>query len=687
MNENNGGGGKSAATDASNKEKTPRRCRDRKWCPSASLSDYKKSFKQLTILSWPVALYSVSGVIISMTSIAFTGHIGKDEIAASALAQSIIHVTWRSVMFGFTSAADTLFSQTYGSDNKKRVGIILQRFFVLTMLLSVVCSGVLINTEGLLLLVGQDPYIARLARPFGSIFILATPADAALALIIKYLESQSIVRPLVVIIILMSGINVLLHFILVSALSYGMIGAVIGQVISYYLGAFMSLFYIYWKKLHKETWPGWSWECLQEWGTVLRLGLPGVAVICVEWWTFETGYFLTGLLGKTEVGAHAILFSLGGVCWSVSAGFGVGTSILIGNNLGGNKPDRAKLFSACGLMLGTTASVVFIILYLSLQNVLGYIFTSDSDVIQLASSVVPIFAVFILFDSLNAVCHGVLRGCGYQKVSAIAVFTCFNLIAIPLGCTLTFAFDYGFKGIWLGLMTGLVVEAPFLLLFISFINWDKEAVKAQKRAAVLGDSDEKKALRGDEETPVELAPVNDSGIVDNTMQQVDKSTDMRSVDSAVDFKPVTNSEDVKTEERCLESSIAADDEEKESEPLQSDESSCVGEMADGEAGSSLGDVNALQDSSTAGCEEAGARNEDTQNEKGDVIEILTLDKLSLNQLILRRGLALFLCVSFFIICTLISVYIVPTLKPAISPNFANTTANYTSYDLLTESYQ
>ncbi len=218
-------------------------------------------------------------------------------------------------------------------------------------------------------------------------------------------------------------------------------------------------------------------------------------------------------------------------------------------------------------------------------------------------------------------------------------------------------------------------------------------LQAQKRAAVLGDSDEKKPLRSDEETP--LALVNDREARDDTKQQVEDSAGTRSGGSEVDSEEVSNSEDVKTEDGCLDRSISADDEGNESEPLQSDHRNCVGtgegREADEEAGSSRGDVNVsalqAQVSSTAECKEADARHEDTQDEKVDVIEILTLDKLSSIQLILRRGVALCVCVSFFITSILISVYIIPSLRPAISPNYANTTANYTAYDLLTENYQ
>ncbi|XP_038048860.1 multidrug and toxin extrusion protein 1-like isoform X2 [Patiria miniata] len=606
------------------------RCLCRCLFPDAPASEYKKTLKELCRLSWPLMLYLAASMLFSMTSIIFTGHLGKEQIVAASLGQSVIHVFWRAPMIGFASGADTLFTQTFGSTNKKRVGIMLQRFLVMSMLLAVCCWGILLNTEGLLLLFGQDPRIAKLSGAYGMIFIAATPADVVVVQLMKYLESQSIVRPLLIITIIMGVLNVLLHFITVSALQFGLPGAVGAQVITYYLGAFMISGYIYKRRLYKLTWPG--------------------------------------LYGITEVGAHAVLFNISSLTWCLANGVGIGGSILIGNSLGAKQPTTARITSCLTIIVTAILSMIFVAFYLPLKDVLGYIFTKDTDVVQLAASIVPIIAISEVFDSVNGAFFCILRGCGYQYVGAVVVLLG-QSTGLVLGVALMFTYDKGLKGLWLGMMAALFIENVMCMVFIScFINWDKEVIKAQKRAAVLPTTSEVDC-KNDAEMPLESMGDN--------------------VDEEAVKLPTTRDEDERTSIRDEEVQVCQND-------CHSDGESNSRRHSEGEqSGFCQQEPENTQDAvEEAECGEEETRpNCSSDDEKQDEarpaeeeepeIGVLTLDRLSFAQLILRRGLALFLCISFLLASVYVAVYVVPAVRPTFSESM-NATANSTS-EYITES--
>ncbi|XP_022112046.1 multidrug and toxin extrusion protein 1-like [Acanthaster planci] len=649
-------------------------CKCRCLFPSASVAEYKETLKQLALLSWPVMLYLVTSLLLSMTSIIFSGHLGKDEIVASSLGQSVIHVFWRALMFGFANGADTLFSQTYGSKNKKRVGIIFQRMLLLITLLAIVCWGILLNTEGVLLLFGQDPQIAKLASGYSKIFIAATPADMVVSLLIKYLESQSIVWPVVGLVTIMGGLNILLHFIIVSALHGGLMGAVWAQVITYYLGAFMLLGYVCKKGIYKETWPGWSWECLQEWGTIMKLSVGGMGTGFVEWASFEAGFFITGLYGKTEVGAHAVLFNVSSVTWAISTGFGVGGTILIGNFLGAKNPVKAHMTASLCIVITALLGVLYIVFYLPVRNVLGYIFTKDIDVVLMVASILPIVAASEVFDSVNTAYYGILRGCGYLHVGAVVCIVGYA-VGLSLGATLMFKYNYGLQGLWLGMLTSLILQFLLLMLFILFlIKWKKEAVKAQKRAAVLPN---KKSLDKKQDGGIPLEPLKNP---------LEESVDILAQIDGQEFEESSSKSD--------ESSI------QRNKHHGDGNSSCqsVGDVE--ESGFHQQEPPEMQDSDCADVTEAGTTpkcscsHEEKQHEArleeeddDSEIGVLTIGRLSLPQLILRRGSALFLCISFLLVSIYVSNDIIPSVRPAV-PQSVNVTSNYTtefteSFDLST----
>ena len=89
-------------------------------------------------------------------------------------------------------------------------------------------------------------------------------------------------------------------------------------MVSQLLALVFLLLYIRLRGLHRKTWDGWSWSSLREWWPFLRLGLPGMLMICLEWWAFEIGTVISGMLGETELAVNSVLFNTLAIVYMVS---------------------------------------------------------------------------------------------------------------------------------------------------------------------------------------------------------------------------------------------------------------------------------------------------------------------------------------------------------------------------------
>ena len=89
-------------------------------------------------------------------------------------------------------------------------------------------------------------------------------------------------------------------------------------VISNTLPPLLVIVYVWYRKLHKETWGGWSFECLDEWGLFLKLAVPGLLMRALEWWSFEIVNFIAGAFSETDLAVNVVWFQILVIVYMVS---------------------------------------------------------------------------------------------------------------------------------------------------------------------------------------------------------------------------------------------------------------------------------------------------------------------------------------------------------------------------------
>ncbi|KAM4664039.1 multidrug and toxin extrusion protein 1-like [Discoglossus pictus] len=444
--------------------------------------DFCQEARQLIGLAGPTFLSQLMVYMISIVSSIFCGHLGKVELDAVSLAVAVINITGVAVGSGLAGACDTLISQSFGGRNLKLVGTILQRGILILLLFCFPCWALFINTEPILLLFGQDPEVTRLTQTYVMIFLPALPATFLYHLQAKYLQNQGIVFPEVLTGLIANGFNVLINYIFLRVLGLGVMGSAWANCISQYLQMILLFLYILWKKLHKDTWGGWSRACLEEWGPFIHLAVPSMLMLCIEWWAFEIGIFLAGVLGVVDLGAQAVIYQTANIVFMVPIGFSIAASVRVGHALGAGNMKKAKNSTVVALFMTEACALGCCILLASLKDVLAYIFTSDQEIVQLVSMVLPVYAASHLFDGCVATCGGVLRGAGKQKIGAIFHTVGYYVIGLPVGISLMFAAKFGIIGFWLGILLCAMIQSVAFITFVFKIDWKKASEEAQVRA-------------------------------------------------------------------------------------------------------------------------------------------------------------------------------------------------------------
>ncbi|XP_051719950.1 multidrug and toxin extrusion protein 1 isoform X3 [Ctenopharyngodon idella] len=301
----------------------------------------------------------------------------------------------------------------------------------------------------------------------------------------KYLQNQGIIWPLVITGILANVLNVLINYILLFVLDMGVPGSAAANTISQYSLAIILFIYIRCKGLHKDTWAGWSMDCLQEWDSFIHLAIPCMLMLCAEWWTYEIGGLLSGLISEVELGAQSVMYGLANIAYMFPIGFSVAGSVRVGNAMGAGDVAQAKLSARLSMICAVSVAVVLATVIGSSKDVIAYIFTNDKDIRARVATVMVLYAPFHLLDSTAAAGGSIVKGLGKQKFGAICNLVGYYGVGCPIGISLMFATKMGIFGLWTGLLISVFLQSVFFMVLLFKLNWEKSSEEAQIRAGVL----------------------------------------------------------------------------------------------------------------------------------------------------------------------------------------------------------
>ncbi|KAK3225227.1 hypothetical protein Dsin_005089 [Dipteronia sinensis] len=434
-------------------------------------------------LAGPMISVSLLQFCLQMISVMFVGHLGELALSGASVATSFATVTGFSLLMGMASALETLCGQSYGAKQYRLMGIHMQRAMLILLIASIPLAFVWANTKSLLILAHQDPQIAEEAGIYAQFMIPSLFAYGLLQCLIRFLQTQNIVFPMM----LSSGITLMLHFpicwFLVFKSGLGSRGAAVANSVSYWINVVLLAAYVKFSSSCQKTWTGFSMEAFHNIVNFLRLAIPSAVMVCLEMWSFEMMVLLSGLLPNPTLETSVLSISLNtsATVWMIPFGLGGAVSTRVSNELGAGHPEAARLAVCVVFVLAITEGLVVGSVLILIRNVWGYAYSNEIQVVNYVAIMMPIIALSNFIDGLQSVLSGTARGCGWQKIGAFINLGSYYLVGIPTAIVLAFVLQVGGKGLWLGNICALVVQAISLSIVTIRTNWELEAKKATDR--------------------------------------------------------------------------------------------------------------------------------------------------------------------------------------------------------------
>ena len=428
-------------------------------------------------LAVPVVLSELGWMVQGVVDTIMVGRLGPSAIGAVALGNAIYY-TPSLFGIGILLGLDTLVSQAYGRNDHDDChrwlaqGVYLACIATLPIMLVVALVSFGIPHFGIAAAVaGPAAGYLRLMN-WGTLPLLLYGGTR------RYLQAVGQVRVVTASYLLANLVNWFGNWVLIYGKlgmpALGVNGSALSTVASRVLmaGMLMGFAWRYERRRGHPLFQHWAKPSLERLQKLIRLGAPAAGQIVLEVGAWNMATLSAGWLTPVALATHQIALNYASLSYMVPLGVSAAAAVSVGQAVGAGDAARARRAGWLALGLGTSFMLLAAVVFLSAPGPLIALYTRDPRVMAVGAKLLWVAAAFQIFDGVQTVSTGALRGLGETRIPMFANLVGYWILGLPLGFTLCFALHWGIYGLWIGLTLALIVIASTLI-----VRWRRDSAQ------------------------------------------------------------------------------------------------------------------------------------------------------------------------------------------------------------------
>ncbi len=427
-------------------------------------------------LSIPVALAELGWMLQGVVDVIMVGRLGPAAIAAVALGNALYYAP-SLFGLGLLLGLDTVIARSYGEHDFDSCHRWLAQGVYIALAASPVLMVLLFGMAGLAGHFGVRPELVPPAAGYLRMLLWGTLPLLLYAALRRYLQAVGQVRVITLTFVFANLTNWGANYVLINGKlgfpAMGVRGSALSTVLSRVLMAAMLLGFA-WAHERRRGHPlfaHWAAPHLRQVRQLLRLGLPVATQLLLEVGAFAVATVLAGRISADALAAHQIALNYAAVAYMVPLGVSSAAAVSVGHALGAADPAKARRAALLALALGIGFMLCAATVFLAIPHALTLVYTHDARIAALVRPLLVLAALFAIFDAVQIILTGALRGMGLTRVPMLANLIGYWAVGLPVGIVLAFhgtvwhrtpSSPYGILGIWSGLTLALVLIACML---------------------------------------------------------------------------------------------------------------------------------------------------------------------------------------------------------------------------------
>ncbi len=434
-------------------------------------SVYREQYKANLKLALPVVLTQLGQIMVQFADNVMVGNYGGDDptpLAAASFGGAVFFILFIAGI-GVTLGLTPLIGELYAKGDKVRAAGLLQNGILLYTCLGILMMLIQLSIIPFIYHLGQPEDVVDMAIPYYCMLVYSMPFILLFFAFKQFLEGVGNTRVEMTVTVICNLMNVFFNWIFIygnwGVEAMGTQGAGLGTLLSRILMPVFMIAYFYHQHRYRFYMQGFSLRCYS-WHSVkalLKMGIPISSQMFLEASAFVGTGIMMGWFGKIALSANQIIMTVSNCAFMIVMSIGAAATIRVSHTYGARNPQELALAVKASyhltLLWNTFTALVFIVF----RNYIPLLFTSNTEVIELASQLMLFIALFQLSDGVQNVSVGTLRGIQDVKIIMPIAFFSYFVLNLPVGYLFGFVWNMGPEGLILGFTFGLTTAAGLMI--------------------------------------------------------------------------------------------------------------------------------------------------------------------------------------------------------------------------------
>jgi MATE family multidrug resistance protein len=421
-------------------------------------------------LALPLIIAEIGWMLMGIVDTIMVGRLPDSAQAIGAVSLgSVIFYAIGLIGAGLLLGLDTFISQSFGAGDIPDCNRSLINGVFMAIGLAPVLCALIAGFTALMPRLGITPDVLSLAIHYLNTLNYSLPPLLFYFAFRRYLQGVNLVKPVTFALVSANLVNLAGNYVFVyghwGAPHLGITGSAWSTVVARaYMALCLFIAIVHFDRKHHTGLFAHKWRPdAERMAELFRLGVPAAGQMFFEIGVFATTAALIATLDAVSLAAHQVALNTAALTFMMPLGVSSAAAVRVGNALGRNDRQAAYRAGWAALVLGASIMGCAAIVLFTAPAWIARLYSPDPAVIALSVKLLYIAAIFQLFDGLQVVATGALRGAGNTRTPMLASTVAYWVIGLPLGCALCFHYHWGAPGLWVGLCAGLTSMGIFLL--------------------------------------------------------------------------------------------------------------------------------------------------------------------------------------------------------------------------------